>query len=200
MAWQQRLFDTFTDVQFTRLRDHTPDQGHGWTDCTFNAWRTDLTGTFAEVASGGAISINNTPLGRNQACQVELRSDDIHGVLSRARGESTVEGSEDQSATLCGYFARFEFVSEVLQLFRIDNGVRTQLGGDVSQTYSANMVLRIECIGTSIVLLLDGVIKITQTDATYENGKVGLYVPLGGDGQVDNLRGYHWAGQNLSRV
>lgn len=197
MAWQQRLFDTFTDVQFTKLRDHTPDQGQSYIELNFNAWRTDLTGTFGEVASGGAVSLNKTPLGRNHACQVELRSDDTHGVLARARGESTVEGAEDQSATLCGYFARFNFISNVVQLYRIDNGVLTQLGGDVSQTYSANMVLRIECIDTNIVLLIDGVIKISQTDATYATGKVGLYGPQAGE--VDNLRGYHWAGFNLAR-
>ena len=166
MSWTQRLLDHFTGVAFTDLASHTPDVGSGYTS-VLHSWEIAASGTQAEPATPPALVFNNTVLENNQAAEVVLTNNKNMLLPARITGTTVLNWS--------GYRAVYNATTGQLQLFRLDNGSVTQLGSDVAQTFAANMVLRIECMGTEIRVLLNGVWKIVQTDATHNSGFVGLF-------------------------
>ena len=166
MGWTQRLLDHFTGVAFTDLASHTPDVGSGYSSIV-HSWEIAASGTQAEPASTPALVFNNTVLENNQASEVVLTNNKDMFLPARITGTTAVNWS--------GYRAGYNATTGQLQLFRLDNGSLTQLGSDVAQTFAANMVLRVECMGTEIRVLLNGVWKIVQTDAAHNSGKVALF-------------------------
>ncbi len=189
MSWIQRLYDSFTDTAFTVLTSHTPDVGSGYTDI-FHSWEIAATGTQADPNAVPAMTVNNTPLDNNHAAQVVLTNDQDMFVSARFTAGAGL-------GTRTCYEARYNTGVNTLQLFRIVSGVTTQLGSDVAQSYVSNMVLRIECIGTRIFLLLNDVVKIAQTDATLTGGKVGLLADTAT--VIDDFRAYDYRPNQLVR-
>lgn len=190
MSWIQRLYDSFADVPLTNLSSHTPDVGSSYTDITSShPWQIDVTGTQALVAVFPAMTVNNTVLANNQAAEVVLTNDQDVFLLARFTGTAVGNRSD--------YEARYLGGLNTLQLFRTIAGAPIQLGADVAQTFSANMVLRIECLGTRIFLLLNGVVKIAQTDALVTTGIAGLFsdtTPI-----IDDFRAYDYRPNQLVR-
>jgi hypothetical protein len=72
-------------------------------------------------------------------------------------------------------------------LYKQVAGGFTQLGTSTSVTISANDVIRVECNGTTIRGLVNGVAKITQTDSSLASGNPGLYVGSGSTSTWDNF-------------
>ncbi len=190
MSWIQRLYDSFTDTAFTPLASHTPDVGSGYTNITSShVWGIAVTGTQASTDGTTSMVANNTVLKKNQAAEVVLTNDQNMYVSGRFTGTSLGDKT-------C-YEARYTTGSNILQLFRIVAGATTQLGGDVAQVYSSNMVLRLESIESRIFLLLNGVVKIAQTDALVTTGTAGLFTntaPV-----IDDFRAYDYRPNQLIR-
>lgn len=82
-------------------------------------------------------------------------------------------------------------------LFRIDdNTVKTQLGSSFTATIVATDVVRIECQGTTIRYLVNGVVKVTATDSTYATGNPGIF--LGRDSAAGDSIADNWAAGDFS--
>jgi len=71
-----------------------------------------------------------------------------------------------------GYLVR-AFTATVLKLERMDGGVLTGIGADITVSFPATVRLRVE--GTTLTVYVDDVEVRTDTDATYASGQPGLY-------------------------
>jgi hypothetical protein len=79
--------------------------------------------------------------------------------------------------TTDGYFCLFvnAAASDVVNVYRVDNGAITQLGVSIAFTFAANDVIGARMIGDTITVFQNGTALDTRTDATYTAaGRIGL--------------------------
>ena len=201
------LTDTFTDVLLTTLSLPTGETGASWSAIdsmgigavisNADRLRTD---SLAGNAEGGTAS--GSPANANYTVEAVIRritGAGEAGVMGRAVSGS---GGTYYRATLSSAGATsielYEFVDGAFVLIGSDN---TSLSNDTNYT------LKLEMVGTAIKVYLDGVQKISATNANIAAaGKAGVYVYTAGAGSdsagyhVDSISGADYAAAVVSFV
>lgn len=79
--------------------------------------------------------------------------------------------------------------TDILRIQRVDNAVATTLGADVSQEFSANDVILLRMIGSTLFMEYNNVVQTTRTDSTY--AAAGVIAAAIGDttGRIDDFGG-----------
>lgn len=180
--WTQLVYDTFTDTPAQALTSHTPEIGSGYVSIDGD-WEISGSGNGIVPSSGSGLVFNNTELDRDQAIEATVFYGGPLSVGISARITGTTP------STRAGYILRASGSLEIIHLFRIDAGVETQLGPDVSFLVTSGMRWRLECIGSQLTGYFDYVPRISVVDTTYTNGKIGLAGSSVGI-QINDLTGY----------
>jgi hypothetical protein len=136
----------------------------------------DLSGDKRVAADGSAVvniaEYNNT-FANDQYSQITV---DVIGGVSDAIG--LMVRLSGTGATTCGY--GYYAMNGTQRLFRIDNGVKTNLGSTGTAVLNVSDVLRLEIIGTTLTAYRNGAVdtgvgtKGVATVTEYISGKAGL--------------------------
>jgi hypothetical protein len=113
--------------------------------------------------------------------QAKLQTQSYPGVCVRLSGASL--------GALDGYAAVRRVVEGNVRIYRFDNGVASQVGGDYGAV-SDSTVVKLQATGTTLELFYDGASQGTETDSAYSSGAAGLYGFDGSgfdDFQADNV-------------
>lgn len=182
MSWTKQAEDSFTDGYGVAITSHTPDMGSAWV-IESGTW--NIYNTYLDSVSGGVGTVlrNSTTLADKQACDSILDGHD-------ARTNPCVRL---QAGSASGYGVEYRGNYPLLTLYRIDSGSLTQLA-QTSDSGSSTCTLRIEADGSTLSVYIDGVLKITHTDATYSSGYAGLFVAMGGACNSDKFTAYDDSG------
>src|SRR3990167_3771972 len=87
-------------------------------------------------------------------------------------GSSFALGFRFNTSTFNGYDVAVIPSSSVIRVNRLDAGVATQLGTDISQVFSAGDVLGARMVGDTITVYVNGVSVAERTDSTHSAGGV----------------------------
>jgi hypothetical protein len=137
------------------------------------------------------IARNQNYVADNQFSQITVATvggaNDAIGAAVRLSGHGS---------TACGY--GYYCMNGTQRLWRIDNGVKTNLGTYGTATLNVGDVLRLEASGNTLTAYRNGVIDTgvgnsgTYTDTTYPSGDIGICGYSNGTTYGDN-----WVGGNL---
>jgi hypothetical protein len=168
MGWNQKLFDSFTDVLNEPLEAHIPEYGSQWNLGMVGTWLCTGTGE-AKVGTGAGDNIvtNLTSFNGNQAAQLII----AHATAALGCG---VRITGATPPTLCGYFAVVS-ATNTIKIKRLDNQVFTDLA-TLSTSYSVGDKLRLEVTGSKLEAFLNNVSILIFIDNTYSTGSVGMTV------------------------
>ncbi len=164
------LLDTFQGGVMD-LALHTADSGHAWATHPYRATPIVLEGTarvLNSVASGIAVAMSlAAPPSADYEVTAQWFNTGIGGVMGRL--DPTTED---------GYLLWCSSAGTAWRLYKVVAGALTQLGSTYAATIGgrhATGTLRMQ--GTSIKAIIDGVERISVTDATFVSaGRVGLYL------------------------
>lgn len=146
---------------------------------------------FSNTATSVCAAIYNQPFANDQYAQIEIystSSSEAIGIGVRMSGSG---------ATFCGY--GLYAIDGTIRLFRVDNGVKTNLGNSSSENIAAGDVFRLEISGTTLTAYRNGSILTgvgTNGQATvteYTSGKAGFT----GYGIANTAAGDNWEGGDL---
>lgn len=171
MSWAQVFQDTFAGTAFQALSSHDP----AW--ATAASGETELrissNGTSAGAGASPSRSYLASGPANDQAAEITIRGSSLikeEGILIRytSNDPSNFWGG-------FGYVAFYETaVGTRLQLWRLDAGSHTQLA-NIAVTPADGDALRVEAVGTTISLYVNGIGLADIPDATYGSGTVGIF-------------------------
>ena len=171
--------DTFTDADTTTLTAHTGETGATWAANGASATAQMVVATNRVYNSvSGTLYASGTPADADYSVEA-----DYYYRATTATGSVAVGGRYSTSALsgyLCGLFQTGNTTAEA-RLYSISTGTLSSPlgGGAVSQTVTVGVSYRMKLTmsGTTIKCFIDGVEKVTATDATFAAaGKAALRV------------------------
>lgn len=180
--------DSFTDTSLTALASHTGETGATWakhpnfTGSLFISENNRVRGVDGDVAS--VYYASGTPDSADYYVETQLY------CASSVGGYPGVVGRMNTS-TSNFYMAIYR--AGAFELWKYTNGSLSQLGTGYTQTLTAGntYALRLDMVGTTIRVLIDGVERINQTDSTHTSaGKAGLVRSMSG-GSASSTTGWH---------
>lgn len=178
--------DTFTGTAGTLLSAHTPETGGSWVLCTGTSGTLQLTtggrirGSAASVE--GDYLCQGVPGSADYAVQADLWSGsstqtNYAGVFARS------DASGGQNATTGrAYLGQYDHSPLAWQIFKAVNNSYTQVGSSFSSslTASTTTTFKLTMTGTTIVLNVAGVDRVTATDsAVTAAGLAGVFISSG---------------------
>lgn len=191
MAWTLKFSDTFTDVDYTALEDHTPDVGTGWTRIAggigHGSFRIATGGVSLGVVGSGMYTPADS-IADDQAVEFTVASGAVDDYLALLR--------HDGNASATTY--RFQISGGVVVLRIINAGAPGSTlasGGSVV----AGDVVRYEAIGaTTLNAYVNGSLAFTY-DASGDSplltsGAVSVQFDRTIDGAGDSFKVYEDAG------
>ncbi|HEX8629218.1 MAG TPA: LamG domain-containing protein, partial [Catenuloplanes sp.] len=189
--------DTFTNAtNGTVLSSHT-----GETDATWTRWAGDTITAFTTTTSPGTLRKSNVAGGVTYyasavppSADYQVEADVV--VKSTAVASIGVVGRLSTSATGGGtyYLARYDKVTAAWQLLKVVNGTATVLGTAYAQTLAVGTYrLKLTLKGTSLALAVDGVDRVTATDAAIAAaGQAGVRLGAGSEStSYSDTTSYH---------
>lgn len=166
------LNDTLTDTTNVALTAHTGETGATWTAASVNPgnWRFDTTGSRLFSDDAGVVLASGTPAGADY---------DVVSTFHRytnASGTGAIVGRYIE-ASQNGYVGGYLFSSSQWVIWRMDAGTRTVIGSYAQAiTSGTDYTITLGFRGSTISLKIDGIERVSVTDATYSAaGRVGFY-------------------------
>lgn len=170
----QFLNDTFTDTDGTGLASHTGETGATWT-------------LYSVVnASGSAVIQSNRLRGNAAGSQGSFFYASGTSINADYYVEATLDIQTLLSGTYSGvigraipassnfYWAIYNVGTAAWELWKTVSGTATKLG-DFAATPSGSAVLRLDMVGTTIRVLVDGTQRISVTDSSLSTaGRAGV--------------------------
>ena len=157
------VFDTFTGANGTLLSAHTGETGATWTRHPSYAGSTMSIQTNRikeDVGSNGCYYASGTPVGADYTVSaslycVDATSSNTFGVVGRLA-----------TAANTFYHGRYGGAANGWQLYKWVAGVATQLGSNSAATLTntTSYDVTLKMVGTTISLIVDGVVKVSVTD------------------------------------
>lgn len=127
-----------------------------------------IEGTASSSNHGAYVNSVTPPNNQWMQCSLQQAADSSNGggVMVRV-----------QTGSASGYGMQIFGASNpnTVALFRFDSGSYTQLDS-TTITYAPGDVFYLEIQGTTLIGKVNGVQKVTATDATYASGRLGLYL------------------------
>lgn len=163
-VWGQARATTITET-FNKA-DGALGPNHAWTQLPWDAARVVSNKARLDGTSSTLFARANSDLaGADHYAQIEFTEGGTGGA-TRWYG---VMARKDSSTTHTYYVAFIKNSSHVA-LYKSVTGSLTQLGSDVSITFSAGAVLKLSCNGSTISVDYAGVNKISQSDSSITSG------------------------------
>jgi fibronectin-binding autotransporter adhesin len=135
--------------------------GAGWSG---DAWQFDATGTKAitTASSGNVFALLNT------------NTTDQHASAVATLGNSTSVGVIARYTDTNNFYLARSNGSGQLGLFSFVGGVATQLGSTPGTTFTNGQRIGIRVEGSTISLLVDNTVLVSETNTNHTSGKIGL--------------------------
>lgn len=180
MAWTQFFQDIFIDTAFVSLSTHNSTWASAASGET--ELRISSNGTSAGASSSPSRSYLASAPANDQAAEITIRGSSFlkeEGLLLRY----TPNPSDALNFWAgFGYLLFYETsLGDRLQLWRLDLGTHTQLANIGIVAPADGDVLRGECVGTTIRVMVNGNALAEIDDATYASGTVGIFAGLSFD-------------------
>lgn len=173
-----RARDDFTDTDLTSLDAHTPDMGSGWVE-DVGAWAI-FGNALSQTVAANCIARNLTVLADKQAAELIIGATN-NPVGPGIRGAAGPDG-----------YVVYRDVANNLQIYRVDNNTYNLVSSTTFTTGSTTGVW-IDGDGDDLTVKIDGVNRLTGTDATYAAGTSLIYGVNGTD-LCDQFAAYDDAG------
>lgn len=185
--------DSFTDTAGTTLAAHTGATGASWTALASQTSSAVITPT-GRLRKGNAAGFSQyhtsgVPASANYLVEADvyvasLVTDDAVGLVGRL----------DVSTGTTYFLARYLVQTSAWQILRVSGGVGTQVGTQYVQTLTAGSTYRLglQMSGSTITLTVNGVARVTGTDATITaTGRAGVRSGLVGGAALTDTTGLH---------
>lgn len=192
----QEVLDRFTDTTGTNLESHTPSGGGSWT----RLYGTGA-GTKLKVSAARRAYVDDTsgPINGVYRHSRQITDGYIEGdmvvVSSAGYAALMMRATVDFSPRAC-YMAVLDAGgwsgTGYIRLIRVSGGSATELGSYNIGALSGTYTVRLAAVGTALEVFVNGVSRITATDATLSSGYLGLDLYNSGGTsataiQVDNV-------------
>jgi hypothetical protein len=193
MALTLVAHDGFTGVADTPIAGRTPDIVSAG-----GVWAEDGDDGSHKISSGGN-RITNTALPRSYIND-SLNADQAVAVTVHNNGSLFLLARFSLGATDLYTFSGYalEWAGTDFKLYECAGGGVSKSNwtqiGTFSPSFVAGDEMYIEDVGTGLVAKINGVTRITVTDASHAAGQVGILADFGGDGYADNYKTYHDTG------
>jgi hypothetical protein len=188
--------DTFTDTAGVTLQSHTAQTGSPWTKHAAST-------TDAVITNGNRIRKNGSATfgslyyssGIPASADYMVEADAFRASSSVADDIIGIVGRLDTTNALGTYYsAVYDKTNGRWSLISMNNGVKSVLGS-YTQTFSSGTTyhLSLDMSGSTIRLLVDGIQRVSATNATITAaGRAGVTMGFGGSNTtVDNSNGMH---------
>ncbi len=184
---------TSGDTRAARSRStpHTPatqeDAARTWSltpgpEGTLPAHFTSASGSWALGTAGGEHGL--VQQGRSPAFNVLLIDDTNEADVDISVRVKAIEGEIDRGGGPLWrakdgrnyYVVRWNPLEDNYRVYKVVDGMRTQLGGAAAKAGAAARILHVRMVGSKIECALDGEVLLRVEDATFpEAGKIGLW-------------------------
>ena len=157
------MLDTFTDTNGVAITDHTPELGGAWSAQFGNSPATP-----SRINNNRLYSTSGAGIYRNAATppSADYYVEGVLDFLSTVAGDNVGIIGRAQSGENTYYTVRWSQASGNFAMFRIVAGSSTQIGSSYATTFtSGSKVVRLTMVGSAISASIDGVVRISATDA-----------------------------------
>lgn len=184
--------DDFTDTAGTVLSSHTGGTGAAWTALASQTSNAVITPA-GRVRKGNAAGFSQYYTSGVPASADYTVKADIYVASLVSDGAAGVIGRLDTSTGATYYMARYDVASASWQLIRVTNGSALIISS-YAQTLTVGSTYRLglKMSGTSIVLTVDGVVRVNATDSVITAaGRAGVRLGVTGGSGLSDTTGLH---------